>query len=322
MTRIGIALGAGGITGIAWLLGALEGLREGTDWDPSTADVLSGTSAGAVAATVLATGAEPRSLLAMAERQDLLDAEIALALAGREAPGRRLPWPGSLALGLAGLTSPDPRHRMASLAGFLPRGPRPAHEIRGLTREAVSGGWPAHTTLLLHATDYATGRLVTFGGRDAPPAPLADAVVASCAVPGYYPPVRIGGRDYIDGGLVSFTHAGALAASACDVVLCLSPFAARRLGALVDTALLGAARQAMARQLHREVAALRAAGTRVAVIEPTTADLRLMGVNPMARGRARQIWDSAAASVAGRLDELLDGIDLPGGAHGPDRLAA
>ncbi|MCW3010702.1 MAG: patatin-like phospholipase family protein, partial [Solirubrobacterales bacterium] len=67
MHRVGVVLGAGGITGIAWLMGALEAVRAHTGWEPGTARVVSGTSAGAVAATVLAAGIDPEELLRMAE---------------------------------------------------------------------------------------------------------------------------------------------------------------------------------------------------------------------------------------------------------------
>ena len=66
------------------------------------------------------------------------------------------------------------------------------------------------------ACDYSTGRRVPFGrqgtrARRAPPAELADAVAASCAIPGFYRPVRIGGRDYVDGGVRSASNLDLLA---------------------------------------------------------------------------------------------------------------
>jgi NTE family protein len=200
---------------------------------------------------------------------------------------------------------------MASLAGFLPRGLRSGDEIRGLTHEAVQGGWPAHTNLRLHACDFRTGHRVTFGSPDAPPAPLADAVVASCAVPGYYRPVRIGGRDYVDGGLTSFSNADALLDQQCDVVLCLSPFSSRARGSLLDTTLFGPMRRVTAWRLAQEAAQVRASGSRVVVVEPAGAELQAMGLNVMDRGRSRLVLETAVASVGARLDALLDGVDLP-----------
>jgi NTE family protein len=245
MTRVAVVLGAGGITGIAWLLGALDALHDESGWDPATADVISGTSAGAVAACVVAAGVPASRLLAMAEDQRVLDAAIARATGGLP-PRRHWPraWPGSLALGLTGLVASDPRHRAASLVGFLPRGFKTGDDIRGLTHHAVRHGWPRHTKLLVHACDYRSGRRVTFGADGAPPASLADAVVASAAVPAYYRPVRIGDRDYIDGGTLSMTNADAVAAERPDVVICMSPFSSREIGTKRDSALLGPLRRA------------------------------------------------------------------------------
>jgi NTE family protein len=315
---VGLVLGAGGITGIAWLVGALEALREHTGWDPRTADVVSGTSAGAVVAAVLASGAPLRDLLAYAEDQDALDGAIGRATAGRahQSPGPA--WPGSLLLGAAGLLATSPRHRLSSLAGFLPRGLRRTDEVRGLVHDAVAGGWPGGPELWVHACDYATGRRVTFGRAGEPEADLADAVVASCAVPGYYHPVRIGGRRYVDGGLWSFTNADALAGAGCDVVLCLTPFATTAVrGPVLDTALYGVARGATALQRRREVRALERSGARVAVLEPCGEDLGAMGLNPMDRGRSRRTIETAARTVAGRLPGVLEGIRLPSRARLP-----
>src|SRR3954468_18683755 len=100
--RVGLVLGAGGITGIAWLVGALEALREHTGWDPATADVISGTSAGAVAATVLASGRPMRGLLPYAEVPAALDAAVARATAGHTRQAAGPSWPGSLILGATG----------------------------------------------------------------------------------------------------------------------------------------------------------------------------------------------------------------------------
>jgi NTE family protein len=220
---VGLVLGGGGITGLAWLVGALEALRDRTGWDPASADVLAGTSAGAVVATVLASGGSPLGLLTFAEDSKALDAAVRKATAGSGGASWPLAWPGSLALGVAGLLTTDLRHRVTSLAGFLPRGLRPNDEIRGLTHAATAGGWPTDRKLWLHTCDYRTGERVTFGRPEAPAAALADAVAASCAVPGYYRPVRIGDRRYVDGGLWSLTNADALAGEACDIVLCLAP---------------------------------------------------------------------------------------------------
>lgn len=310
MERVAVVLGAGGITGTAWLLGALEAIREVTDWDPADADVLCGTSAGALAAAVTASRTPSEALLAMAEDRAVLDAAIAVATG--DAPVKhRLPlaWPGSLALGLTGLAAADPKHRLRSLAGFVPAGFRSNDEIRGLIHAATSRGWPQPKTLLINATDYGTARRVTFGAEGAPDATLADAVTASAAVPGYYRPVTIDGQRYVDGGVVSFSNADVVAPYEPDVVLCLSPFGTTVSGGRIDATVLGPVRRASAWQLRREAARLRALGSRVVILEPTRTDLDVMGVNIMERKHARAVLRTARASVTATLaDRTLGDI--------------
>lgn len=310
--RVGLVLGAGGITGIAWLAGALEALREHSGWDPAEAEIISGTSAGAVAATVLAAGHDPTGLLRFAEDPAALAAAIRRATDGRGRERPALPWPGSIPWAAAGLVARNPRHRLLSLTGLLPRGLRSSDEIRGLTHAAASGGWPQERRLWLHACDYRTGRPVTFGRDGAPAAELTDAVVASCAIPGYYRPVRIGDRHYVDGGLRSFTNADRLAGEGLDVALILAPFSTRERGPLADTALFGAARSFTAARIEREAATLRAEGTEVVVIDPAAADLRAMGLNLMDRSRSRHVVETAIDSVGGRLDDVLGEVALTG----------
>ncbi|MBO0687644.1 MAG: patatin-like phospholipase family protein, partial [Candidatus Dormibacteraeota bacterium] len=85
--RVGIVLGGGGVRGAAWLMGALHGLVEETGWDPADADLLIGTSAGALVAALAAAGARPWDSLAP-ERRDLLDA-LRRASEFRPAPSLR-----------------------------------------------------------------------------------------------------------------------------------------------------------------------------------------------------------------------------------------
>jgi NTE family protein len=75
------------------------------------------------------------------------------------------------------------------------------------------------------AVERASGRRVVFGAPGAPPATVADAVVASCAIPGVLRPARIGGREYVDGGVWSPTNLDAAAIGRGDRVLCLVPTA-------------------------------------------------------------------------------------------------
>jgi NTE family protein len=76
--------------------------------------------------------------------------------------------------------------------------------------------WPDRP-FLVTAVDAVTGDRVTFGADAG--VPLVDAVTASCAVPGVWPPVTLGGRRYVDGGVASLTNADLAAGSDRTVVL-------------------------------------------------------------------------------------------------------
>ena len=84
--------------------------------------------------------------------------------------------------------------------------------------------------LRLVAVDRGSGRRVVFGDDGAPEASVADAVAASCAVPGLFAPVEIGDREYVDGGVWSPTNLDLARAGRGDRVLCLVPTAAMGTG--------------------------------------------------------------------------------------------
>ena len=80
------------------------------------------------------------------------------------------------------------------------------------------------------AVDYWTGRRVALGRADAPKAALPDAVAASCAVPGFYRPVEIDGRPYVDGGVYSTSNLDVLREQPLDLVLALNPMSSLHVG--------------------------------------------------------------------------------------------
>ena len=78
--------------------------------------------------------------------------------------------------------------------------------------------WPERR-LLIPAIDAESGELRVFDAESG--VRLASAVAASCAVPGVWPPVTIGDRRYIDGGMRSLANADLAAGS--DWVLVIAP---------------------------------------------------------------------------------------------------
>jgi NTE family protein len=151
-------------------------------------------------------------------------------------------------------------------------------------------GWPSGQRLLVTAVGADDGALVVFE-RDSG-VPLVDAVAASCAVPGVWPPITIDGRRYIDGGVCSPANVD-LAAS-CDVVLVLAPISAsfRRDG-----------------RVSAQLAAL-PAGTRRLAVTPDASARRAIGRNvldPARRAAAARAGRVQAAGLAEAVRAVWDG---------------
>ena len=146
---------------------------------------------------------------------------------------------------------------------------------------------------------------VPFGRVDAPHASVADAVAASCAIPGFFRPVRIGSRRYVDGGIYSASNLDLLAGRGLDLVICLNPLSSLEpeAGGGPSGALGRAARRANGRRLGFEAKRVRAYGTEVALIQPLAEDHVAMGRNLMSAARRQQVIETAERTVAAQLRE-------------------
>jgi NTE family protein len=312
--RIGLVLGAGGVLGGAWLAGALAAVAEATEWDPATADVVVGTSAGSMIGALLAGGVPPWFMVAHSGGESfpgLLDAGGAPTdEADRSAGGvlvRRKGVPDlrpySLGLGLRALRRPRQHRLGAAATAFAPRGVMSTRPLRETVMRVVPSGWADHPALWVVATDCATGRRVVFGRDDAPPAHLFEAVAASCAVPGLYRPVLIGDRRYVDGGAWSASNLDCVARADLDVVLCLNPMSSRpeQLDDAGRGRVRGAVRRSVGRRLGWEARRLRERGTAVVLVQPVTEDLAQMGGNLMSTARRHRVLETAQQTVAQQL---------------------
>jgi len=302
--RRGLVLGCGATVGCAWSIGMLAAAEESLDWDSREAEVIIGTSAGAELALMLGSGCAPGELIA-AERGDL-DADLLLAAHFRNPgprPGPPRPAPGNLGALAAGLRRQAPA--LNALSGLLPAGSGQNRQLARLADAlAPGGGWVQHPATWMVAMDAASGRRVAFGSSGAPAAAVRDAVRASWAVPGLFAAVEIGGRRYADGGVLSPTSADLALGLRLDELIVIAPMASRKPGRAASPFALAerAVRAGMTARLDREIAALRAAGTRVVRIEPGERDLAIMGANFM-DGRRR--LPALAAAIT----------------HGPERVA-
>ncbi|MFJ6385273.1 patatin-like phospholipase family protein [Kitasatospora sp. NPDC092039] len=348
--RRGLVLGGGGMLGAAWTVGALCAVEEVTGRPPGEADVLLGTSAGAILAAMLAGGVRPDQLRDHQRGLPVTEGPLAGAAFDYDtAVGGALPPRPRAGIGSPGLLRDAVRHPRAyplltMVSAIAPHGRgslTPVGElVRGLLGPGTtsgsgatsgpgatsgSGGPPGGggSPLRVVAVDYRSGRRVVFGDPDAPAVPVPDAVMASCAIPGWFAPVRLDGSAYVDGGCWSATNADLMLGRGLDEVYVLAPMALRlhprpgRAGAEgrrrhggdilaalrewrardrprgVLAQLVSRYRRAVTRQLLREAALLRAEGVRVRLLAPTPADLAVMGPNMMDPARRGAVLESA-----------------------------
>ncbi len=298
MTRVGLVLGAGGLVGQAYHAGALAALEHDLGWDPRTADVIVGSSAGSLTGTALRLGVPAMDLAAWAVEAPLSpEGAPVLDAFGSEPPElppfdarsllRRWRLP---AAALVARTARRPwafRPAVAALT-LLPAGRVDITEHADVLDDVIPDEWPEG--LWICAARRNDGGRVVFGREGSPSAPLARAVAASCAIPGYFAPVRIDGVAYFDGGVHSPTNADVLCRSELDLVVVVSPMSAAHGRARTPDAPM---RWSSHNRLEREVKRLRSVGTEVVRIEPGRRALAAMGVNAMADDRAERVVQAA-----------------------------
>lgn len=268
-----LVLGGGGVTGIAWGLGFLMGLLD-EGLDLRDADLIVGTSAGSsVGAQITTVPAlddlyarqlEPSTEQAMAFDADALNRLVTAAIeeVGFDAQVIRQRI-GQMALSTS--TVPEPQRR-AIIASRLPN---PA--------------WPQQH-LKIVAVDVHSGEERVFN-NDAG-VELVDAVAASCAVPGVWPPVSIGESRYMDGGMRSITNADLAEGAGRVLVLSLMN--------------LEGAQSA----LPQEVARLEVTGSAVKVVSPNAASVQAIGPNVLDPARRSVTAQAGRAQGRGLAVEL------------------
>jgi len=294
VTRVGLVLGAGGVVGQAYHAGVLAALEHDLGWDPRTAELMVGSSAGSITSTLLRLGVPAADLAAWAVEAPLsMEGESVFELIGENAsdlPPFSManvlrPWrlPSSALLLRAARRPWAFRPGVAAMT-MMPSGRVDIAERAEVLRAVAGEAWPPG--LWICAARRRDGKRVVFGREGSPPAPLASAVAASCAIPGYFSPIRIGKEQYFDGGVHSPTNADVLRHSGLDLVIVVSPMsAARGRGRAVDAGFRWAAH----RRLGREIAKLREAGTTVVRFEPGPRSLLAMGMNAMAVDRSDDV---------------------------------
>jgi NTE family protein len=279
--RTALVLGGGGITGIAWELGLIAGLAE-AGVDLSSANLVVGTSAGSVVGAQLTSGADVEMLyarqleppteekVARMSRSSLAQfAWAMLRTRGNHTAFRQRVGTLALAAEKAGLT------------------PTEQERIDIISERLVSSEWPDRD-LTVTAVDAESGEFHPFDRSSG--VPLVQAVAASCAVPGVYPPVTIDGRRYVDGGMRSAANADL--ATGYDRLVVLAPIP-RGIGpmASVDAQVTGMV-------------------ARVAVVSPDKQSKVAIGKNvldPAARKASAEAGRRQAATVLAQISEVWTG---------------
>ncbi|MCU0967758.1 MAG: patatin-like phospholipase family protein [Rubrivivax sp.] len=245
MARIGLALAGGGPLGAIYEIGALCALGEAVDGlDLNALDGYVGVSAGAFLAAGLANGMTPRQLCtafieSRGPQDDVIRPSLFVRPAWSEYLARAAIAPRALLDALSALAQGRgaPLAVLEQLGRVLPTGlfshaPLEAQLRRVLAAPGRSNDFRRlPRKLVLVATDLDSGESAPFGQPGWDTVPISVAAAASGALPGLFPPVRIGSRWYVDGALKKTLHARVLLDMGLDLVLCLNPlvpFDARR----------------------------------------------------------------------------------------------
>lgn len=229
-----MVLAGGGVIGGMYEVGALAALDEVPGFRANDFDLYVGSSAGSVVGALMANGVRPSDLYAILdeERDDPLNfqrgsvyhrgsfsgaarnmAQFVWAIGKRAVMDFRLEWPDLLAR--SGGDMPPGFFSLAPLESYL----REAFAAKGLSNDFARTPRP----LLVAAIALDRAERVIFGSGDLMDVPISHAIAASSAIPGFFEPYRIGGRDYVDGDVGYTGHADVAVDSGATVLVALNP---------------------------------------------------------------------------------------------------
>src|SRR5271157_2646396 len=233
--KVGIALAGGGPLGAIYEIGALEKALKGLTL--TDLDVYVGVSSGAFVAAGLANGIAPSEMHAMfildRSHHDPFEPGLLLRPAFGEFARRLMRMPELMqaaAFAYFGATPtrgfiesfmrltrglPNGLFDNGAIASYLERlfsQPGRTDDFRKLGRQ-----------LFIVATELDSGKSAPFGSPGLDHVPISEAVKASAALPGLYPPARIEGRDYVDGAMKKTLHASVALKAGAKLLICINP---------------------------------------------------------------------------------------------------
>ncbi len=303
--RTALVLGAGGTVGIAYHAGVLKAMLD-AGVDPAAADLVVGTSAGAVVGSILRAGHDLDEIWdyalsdenPFAEGEPFFRPEVVFSQGWRTPAGlaRRAVGSGYVlqrsVMPFMTLAPPKPLQR------FYRGGLASVTEQRAEFTKWVGEEWPDRP-LNLCTFDIVTGRRLVLGepGRRRPALP--DAIRAAAAVPTLYPPVRFGRRVLVDGGVSSSTNLDVAVAAGAELVVVAAPLAYEP-GQKLPLH-LRAARELFQRKLECELRDAERLGVQVLVIRPDRDEALAHGLNFLRSGDNR----SSAVLANERAERIL-----------------
>jgi predicted acylesterase/phospholipase RssA len=234
--KVALVCAGGGVTGAIYEIGCLRALEELLDRSVVDLDLYVGISGGAFVASLLASGISPGQMydeVTSGTRSPFgVTAAPLFRLGALEFLKRSAHVPSVLSRAVKAALRRDARDLSGaawSLFELLPSGLLDTSGIQ----EALHGLLLAHghsdrfedlaRPLFVVAVDLDRGEAVAFGDAGHRDVAISRAVQASTALPGLYRPVRIDGRDYVDGGVKKTAHINLAIQNGADLVICLNP---------------------------------------------------------------------------------------------------
>jgi NTE family protein len=234
--KVALVCAGGGITGAVYEIGCLRALEELLGRSVTDFDLYVGVSGGAFVSSLLAAGISPREMFEQVTSRTAYPFGVAAASLFRlnvlEFAKRSLRAPGVLSRALVTALTGEGRNLsdvVWSAFALLPPGLMETSGIRDYLQALLRSRNRADRfddlprPLFVVAVDLDRGEAVAFGDDGFADVPVSKAVEASTALPGLYRPVRIGGRDYVDGGVKKTAHIKLAIDHGADLVICINP---------------------------------------------------------------------------------------------------
>ncbi len=313
--KVALVCAGGGVTGAVYEIGCLRALEDLIDRSVCDFDIYVGVSGGAFVASLLAAGVSAGEMYEQAAERGRRPFGTSTAdiyrIGIRDVLRRSARAPKVLADALVTAFTGEGRNLSdlaLALFELLPAGLLDNSGIREyiaavLRARGIQDSFRAlERELYIVAVDLDTGEAVPFGAHGSPTVPISQAVQASTALPGLYRPVRIGGRDYVDGGVKKTAHIHLAIDHGADLVICINPivpfenntYRSPLGGHLANKGVTYVLDQVLRIMLHSRMQygieryALEHPGVDILLLEPRRNDMRMFSYNIM-RYSARRV---------------------------------